>query len=1027
MMSRVLGTRSDVAIRLGILLRGIGSRPAPAIVLFVASAVAVAAAAIGPIFLRAGDLSLLASGFASAPRGEPALLVLGNGGAHEFARLVRTVDGGVRHAGGLLERPTVTADAGSSFAGAQKQHFRADVLARSGLCAHLRFTQGHCPKRLDEVAISGRSARAAGVAVGSRLRLGVSGRRPTVGVAVVGVYRQPSSVANPYWGGANYFAFGTGKPELQQLDPLVGSFATALAYARVTAPQLSADVPWSPRAAFAGESALETTLRTTTARIASVPSLRASTRFGDILAKAAAGAHLMRSIVLAIVLQLVLLVVVVLYSLARSTAVGRRHEAEFARRHGFTRPAMFALAVGEPAALIVAAVPVGLLVAWAVVILVSRSLFVGGTPVAFEVWSVVAAVGVCCVEVLAVALASVELWRREDSSRSHRAALAEVAVDVSAVVLALAGFLALATGGTLGGTKTDALALLAPGLLALGSGVLALRLVLGLIALAIRRTGESSHLASFLALRELGRRPAALRQALPLAAAVTVCLFAVGSYARAASNRDLFAHFEVGSDRVVDVSVKPGFDLERAVRRADPSGRAAMAAVLYNSSYGRLLAVDSTRLAAVGTWPPDLSAQAKGVIARRLAARGPAPVVVRGDAVQLRIALPAGTPALSLALDLYDEVYGRDSTLELGPVTPGTHVYRASLRGNCPGACRVLDLSPSWERPNEHIARTVRIGLLAIADHSAGRRWRQVPFGSAVASWRVESSPAHVEPSPTRRGVVFAVPGPLLSAGGVLFVPASAADHVRAVVTTELEQINPPTPPGNTISLAGLDGNPLTVDAISTVPTLPLVGTNGAIVDLSSAERDLTGPIIDSTNQVWLSDAAGPGIVRSLRAMGVTIGGTRRAATLRSRLDHSGTALGYDLMLIISAIAALLALGTIMFEIVSNGRRRRGDLASLRVAGLPGGIVRRSLLLENLAVLATALIVGAGVGFGALALALPSLPEFVAGTNLLPISTNVPVAPVVEAALCLAFVFCVTAGSTTWLVLTGPRPREEVA
>ena len=129
-------------------------------------------------------------------------------------------------------------------------------------------------------------------------------------------------------------------------------------------------------------------------------------------------------------------------------------------------------------------------------------------------------------------------------------------------------------------------------------------------------------------------------------------------------------------------------------------------------------------------------------------------------------------------------------------------------------------------------------------------------------------------------------------------------------------------------------------------------------------------------------------------------------------------------MLIISPIAALLALGTIMFDIVSDGRRRRGDLASLRVAGLPGRVVRRSLFLENLAVLTTALVVGAGVGFGALALALPSLPEFVSSTHLLPFPTGVPVLPVGGAALILALVFCVTAGSTTRLVLTKRQPRE---
>jgi hypothetical protein len=992
-------------------------------VLFVASVAAVAAAAIGPIFLRAGDLSLLSSAFASAPRGEPDVLVLANGGSREFARLVRAAGEGVRHAGGLLERPVVAADAGSSFVGVQNQNFRADLLARSAVCAHLRFTQGRCPTRLGEVAISGRSARAARLVVGSRLRVGVAGRSRTLGVTVVGVYLQPASVDNRYWGGTNYFSFGTGGPTVQQLDPFVGSFATVLSYARITPPQLAANLPWSPRAPFAGEHALETTSRTTTARIASDPSLHVSTGLRGIVAKTSAAADLMRSIVLAIVLQLVLLVLVVLYALARSTAADRRSEAEFARRHGFTRPAMFALAVGEPAALIVAALPAGLLVAWVVVLLVSRSLFVSGTPVTLDLWSVVAAIGVCCVGVFAIALASVELWRREDASRSRRAELVEVALDTSAVALALAGFLALVTRGSLESTHADALALLAPGLLALGSGVIALRLVFVLVALGIRRTGESSRLATFLALRELGRRPAVLRQALPLAAAVTVCLFAVGSYVRAASNRSLLAHFQVGSGRVVDVSVKPGFDLEGAVRRADPSGRQAMATVLYRSSYGRLLAVDSTRLAAVATWPRSLSAQTKGLIARRLSPPESAPVLLRGDAVRLRIAVPSGTPPISLAVGLYDGVFGSNSTLELGPVHPGTHVYSASLSGDCPGTCRVLDLSPAWENPNEGFAHVVRIDLLGMDERASGRTWRPVFFGGD-ASWRAEPSTARVGSPPPRPGVLFSVPGALLGAAGVLFVPASADVHVPAVVTTGLEQFNPPTPPANTITLQDLDGNPLTVDAVAAVPALPELGTNGAMVDLRLAERALTGPVVESTDQVWLSDSAGSDIVRRLRGMGVSIGATTQASTLRSRLDHSGPALGYDLMLIISPIVAVLALGTIMFDIASTGRRRRGDLTSLRVAGLPGRIVRRSLLLENLAVLAVALVVGAGVGFGALALALPSLPEFVSGTGLLPISTAVPALPVVEAAVCLAVVFAVTAGSTTWLVLTRRRPGE---
>jgi hypothetical protein len=983
-------------MRLGILVRGIASRRASAVVLFVASAVAVAAAAIGPIFLHAGDLSLLSNAFSSAPLGASDVLVLANGGSTEFPRVSRAAHEGVSREHGLLQRPILTVDAGSGFVSAG-QSYGADVLARTALCIHVRFTQGHCPTGIGDVAISERSARLSRVGVGSHLTLAPPRQASSVPATVVGIYQQPATTRDAYWRGANYFVYGKGTPSVPQLDPVVTSFATALDYARVAPAQLAADIPWGLHAPLAGAGALAAALRAVKTRIASDPSLQVSSGLGAILAKASASASLMQSIVLAIVLQLVLLVLLVLYSLARATAAGRRSEADFARRHGFTRPTMFALAVGEPAALIVAALPAGLLAAWVFVLLVSRSLFAGGIPVTFDLWSIAAAIGVCAVGVIAVALASAELWRRDASSRSGFAALAEVAIDASAIVLALAGLLALATRGS----RTDALALLAPGLLALGAGVIALRLVLLGIGLGIRRTAESPRIASFLALRELGRRPAVLRQALPLAAAVTVCLFAIGSYARAASNRSLLAQFEVGADRVVSVSAKPGFDLESAVRRADPSGRKAMAAVFYRSTYGELLAVDSSRLAAVATWPGGLHTVAKEELARRLAPPEPAPVVVGGDTLRLETSLPAGTPPLTLYVDLYDEVNGTTNNVQLGPIRPGEHVYSASLNGDCPGACRVLDVSPAWTNAHVHFPGTVRLGTR----------------GFGAGSWRSESPGVDVEPASSPPGVVFDLPPQLVGAGGLLLVPASNEIRVPAVVTTGLEEHNPPTPPGNSISLVNLDGNPLNASVIAAVPTLPLVGTNGAMVDLQLARQELTGPIIASTDQVWLTRGASPDILRRLRAMGVVIGATRRASTLRAQLDHGGPALGYDLMLIISPIAALLALGTIMFGIVSESRRRRGDLSALRVAGIRPRVVRRSLLLENLAVLATALVVGLVVGVGALALALPSLPEFVNGTDGLPVPTGVPLVVVGIAALVLAMVFVVAAGATTRLAL----------
>lgn len=999
MIAVVMRQRSGVATRLGILWRGIASRRASAVVLFVASAVAVAAAAIGPIFLHAGDLSLLSNAFSAAPLGGSDVLVLANGGSQEFPRVRRAAADAVVREHGLLERPTFTVDAGSGFVAAGGQSYGADVLARTGLCGHLQFAQGACPTGTGDVAISERSAKLAGVAIGSHLALAPPRGQTSVPATVVGIYRQPATTHDSYWRGNNYFVYGNGTTSTPQLDPLVGSFATALAYARVAPAQIAAAIPWSPNAPLAGTGALGAAMRTVKTRIASHPSFQVSSGLAAIIAKANASAQLMQSIVLAIVLQLVLLVLLVLYALARAAAAGRRSEADFARRHGFTRPTMFALAVGEPVALIVVALPAGLLAAWIFVALVGRSLFADGIPVAFDAWSIAAAVGVCVMGVVAVALASAELWRRDASSRSSVAVLA---LDISAVVLALAGLLALATRGS----QTDALALLAPGLLALGAAVIALRLALLGIRAGIRRTAESPRIASFLALRELGRRPAVLRQALPLAAAVTVCLFAVGSYARASSNRSLLAHFEVGADRVVSVSTTPGFDLESAVRRADPSGRQAMAAAFYRSTYGQLLAVDSSRLAAVATWPSGLHTTATEELARRLTPHEPAPVTLRGDTLQLAASLPAGTPPMTLYIDLFDEVNGTTSTVQLGPIRPGTHTYSASLDGACPGTCRVVDLSPAWTGANIVFPGTVRLGV----------------SGFGARSWGSNSPGVSIAPS--QGGVVFGLPGQLVSVGGLLLVPASNQMHVPAVVTTGFEQNNPPTPPGNSISVVNLDGNPLNAKVIAAVPTLPLVGTNGALVDLGLAQRELTGPTPDATEQVWLTRGASSAILRRLRAMGVHIGATRRASTVRGDLDRSGPALGYDLMLIISPIAALLALGTIMFGIVSESRRRRGDLIALRVAGIAPRVVRRSLLLENLAVLATALVVGLAVAVGALALALPSLPEFVNGTDGLPVPTSVPLIVVAIAAFALAVVFVVAAATTTRLAL-GRRTAGE--
>ena len=186
------------------------------------------------------------------------------------------------------------------------------------------------------------------------------------------------------------------------------------------------------------------------------------------------------------------------------------------------------------------------------------------------------------------------------------------------------------------------------------------------------------------------------------------------------------------------------------------------------------------------------------------------------------------------------------------------------------------------------------------------------------------------------------------------------------------------------------------------MPTLPLAGDNAALVDLSLAQRAETGNTLYTTYQVWLSRSASPAVLSRLQAEGVALGPVTRAAASRSLLDHGGLALAYDLALIVSPVALLLALGVMGFAVVSEGRVRRRELASLRLSGVSERTARRALMIENGLVLTTVLVVGGAIGFAAAALALPSLPEFPSGTGGVPIAGGVPAGPVVAALAVLA-------------------------
>lgn len=1000
-------------------MAAIGARRGAATVLFIVAVIAIAAAAMGPMFLESADTSVFASAASAAPLGTTDLLIITTGGPAQMSKLSSAAQTARQLAEGRLDPTLFTAVVASHFE-TMGQPYESDILARTDICSHLHVVKGTCPSGKNEVAISERSAAVAGVRVGDHLSVTEPGSSITSQMTVTGMYVQPASEDDPYWRGSYYFDFGTGTPPQVILDPLVATFATALA-PRGVVPQLSADLAWRSGATHSGASILQTTDARITSQLFARDGFAVTTGLSSVVRTAHHDDDLMSAVVLAIVAQLILLSLVIVYTLGRATILGRRQESEFARRHGFPRSALIALAVGEPAALIVAALPVGIAVAWLTLAGITKTLFVAGTAVSFPVLAIVVAVGACVAGVAALTIASYDLWRSRAAS-SRQAQRVGVVVDTFAVALAATGVLSLLTNGALDGTNTDPLALLAPGFLTLGLSVIGLRLgALGIRAL-VARTGESTHVAWFLALRQIGRRPVVLRRLLPLAAATAVLLFAVGSFFLASSNRSLVAHLEVGTTKVADVTPPAGLNLETAVRRADPSGREAMAAEYYPSSSGGLLAVDSSRLAAVAFWPSALSSEPLSDLAKRIAPSLPPGVSFSGDELRLTLDLATGTPHIVLGVNLFDETYPRSRTLYL-QLVGGRHRYVLSLANSCPGVCRLTSLAPNWVNPATPYAGSVHFAVDGI-DVRTHAQWRAVSFGAdEQGTWRVEPSSVRVEP-PAAGEVAFDIPGSQLPYGGLLLKPVDLPRHIPAIVTSGAEVADaPPNPsPGGNIGLTP-GGSSLTAHPVAIVPTLPLVGERGVVMDLGVASRAITSGA-HPTFQVWLASGASPNILVRLKREGVVIDSVTTAAARLGVLDRSGIALAYAVALIVSPIAALLAIGSVTFVIVTDGRRRRREFASLTMTGIPLRTVRRAYVLENATVLGFALVLGAVIGVVSGTLALSSLPQFVSGSGGFPISRAAPVVPLLCALGVLGLLLAGAVELSTRMAMRARRARD---
>lgn len=1035
-----------------VLRRALASRRGLALAVFVVATVTTAAAAIGPFYFRSASESILRDRLSFAAVQDVGIRLSNRSHARDDpAAVVRRTSA---HLGVPFPyRRSISSLALSSTwqrADGATPPANARLLYRDGACGHLTVVAGRCPVAAGEAMVSARTAARKGDygydwRIGARLMLNAPAGLdadpfvfnffpppPPTGLPlhVVGVYR-PKDASEPFWFGQNYFDahLAQGNPP-DTVDSILVAAATFTTQRKDAFANGAVDYYLDPtRVRLANEPRL----RTSTAAFLAALSRSHGDWFLDTSLKkqldiADHDRRLLAVSVLVVSLQLGLLASVILYVIVAGAAEVRGPEIALAKLRGYTAGRTAAFGMAEPVALITAAVPVGLLLAYLSVRAISAAALAPDTPVALRLPPLLAALGGWTGAVLAAGLATVgllrrpvvEQWRHGSGGSAHARPLA--VAEAALLILAITGLVELRTSGALTGTRaTNPIALLAPALLIVVSSTVVIRLLSLSLRLAEPLTRAGRHVAGFLAIRQVLRRPGALRLASLLAITIGLAVFAVDASAVAGDNQRQRALTETGGDRAYPVQVDYRTNLPALLDRIDPTSRSAVAVATWLPPGGSLgtplLAVDSRRFAAVAHWRGDFADADLPTVLRRLTAGTPAPLVLRGDAVRISATAAAGTGApTTLAVS-----FGGDlPEARLGVLRSGPHDYVGRLP-RCPNGCRVraIHLEPA-EGDLRGLSGTLALRTLAV--RTAGV-WRPVQRAFPAGGWAV---------SPDAAATVRVV----TDATGVRYDYRSNGGPPPA-----LERLAVPRPlpalvdrsaagrPGLTVSQEE-NGSNVPVRVVARSGVLPGAGLGASMVDLAAARATFSNFDDEASYEVWVSRSAPADFRDRLEAAGLNVLAPRTVAARAAELSRTGPALGLLLYAVSALAGAILAAAATIVSLHVTARRRTGELAALGVAGAP----RRTLFLTTFGEIGLALgLAGvAGVLAGVLAarLTLPAVPEFPDGLGIPPLRFWVHWLPVGLVALVVAVAVVLGALGMAGVILRRTTPsvlREPAA
>lgn len=1029
-----------------LVVRALRWRAGSSFMFFLVAVAAVMAAAAGPIYLRAADQSLVTSKLAGAQPVETGLTLTPEvGGYSAPATLLADADGvpGGSGAGKLYERPIMTVDTQTTlYSPVSGTDDQIDLVGRSGVCSHLHLLQGHCPNRPGEIMLSDRSARVLQVRTGSALR--PSSALPNTSpprLQVVGIYALGNPAA-PYWWQQNYFGFGARAGNGEVLDDGFMTLKGASALAN-TSLRLSdwVQLPLRPAGLAApAVPAFLSSLESWSNTLQTKRGVQVGTRVSGVLAKAESAESSARTIVAMISLQLVLLVLFVLYAVAKATNAVRAGDVKVAELRGHSRWRIAWLALREPSLLLIAALPVGVALSYLALAAVDGHVLSASATTTLDSLAIETAVLGCVGGLVAAALGSRSLLsgnsHLESGSNARQRAIRNSAIlDALGVALAAAGIAEMVGQSANSGNSVSPLAYLGPGLLALGAGIAASRLIPYLARLLGRAVAWSKWAALTLATRSLARRDVLSRQVLVPSIAAGLLVFGLAGLSVAGRNHVRQAKFALGANYVIDVAPSQNVDFLTAVRRASPDGD-AMAVALEHASNGTTLLVDTSRFGAVASWPAGLTTLSPGRIAKILGpSEPPLRLLQPGQDLQATVTTSqALAPGAMLTAEVFGFASQTDLTVGLGPLRPGTHSYASSLYGLCSGQCRLDGLTLSWKGPKrlpkatspqeahkiedqEALARSYRLRIDAIGTKTGSRFRPGSMYLSSQGAWTA----GHLRLDPTRAGLQ--VTADLLRASPPSLSPRDVPAVVPTLATTESVALDGTPEDPHQVFPLNMDGSELSGRAAVETSAIPRAGDNATMMDLAFGEADLKGAYSQVSFQVWTNKRPSAGLLAALRDNKVRVTGIEASSTVLTSLERSGPAFGFDLYGLAAIAAAALAMGALLFSIASRTRDRRVEFSALSAVGVPLRTLFRSLVIESTAVSFIGAVVGTVAAAISASLVLRFLPEFAPGRVGPPLLTSLPWPLVIATAAGMFLLLEVTSLVASALLVRGVRPE----